>query len=237
MTCTEFQDCAGELALGAITGAARADALRHAAGCLACRTLLRELAGAVETLALLAPPADPSAGFESRVLELVHSLGSTSERATRAGGAARRPRLRSAVLAAAAIGAVGAALGAGVTTALTGGSTPAAAAAPTVRTAAVWDWRDSAVGAALVVGEQGRAGTGRTLLSVQMSTDVANQTYQVIVKDSAGHTTAVGSAQAVGHTCSWSRLVPVSAGSLRELILVPPTDPADGYTASFGPAS
>jgi hypothetical protein len=70
----ETSDCArvspllAELATGAATGYDRADALRHVAGCPACRGELAELSRVADDVLLLAPPREPPAGFESAVM-------------------------------------------------------------------------------------------------------------------------------------------------------------------------
>ena len=90
MGCEELRDLAPEVALGAVDGAGRARALVHLADCASCRALVDELAQAADSLLLLAPEAEPSLGFETRV-------------ATRL-GLARRPRWqRVTALAAAAV--------------------------------------------------------------------------------------------------------------------------------------
>ena len=69
--------CAGlaateaEVALGIANARARAAALAHAERCPACRHRLSALAEVAAGLAELAPPAQPPAGFESRVLASV----------------------------------------------------------------------------------------------------------------------------------------------------------------------
>jgi anti-sigma-K factor RskA len=69
MSCDEFAEVAAELALGVLTGRERARALAHLDGCETCREQVRELSMAGDELLALLPPAEPSAGFESRVLE------------------------------------------------------------------------------------------------------------------------------------------------------------------------
>ena len=68
MKCAELEEMAGELALGTISGAERARALDHLAGCDACRDLVDDLAGVADRLLLVAPVAEPPPGFESKVL-------------------------------------------------------------------------------------------------------------------------------------------------------------------------
>ncbi|GIF53910.1 zf-HC2 domain-containing protein [Asanoa iriomotensis] len=94
--CTTVRPVLPELALGALGGDERADALRHVASCGACARELERLADVADGLLALAAPAEPPAGFESVVL-------------ARMTGAPRRPPRRRRVLALAA-GAVAVAL-------------------------------------------------------------------------------------------------------------------------------
>ena len=69
MTCAELADVAAELALGVLTGRERALAVAHLDRCEACREDVRQLMATSEQLLELLPPAEPPAGFETRVLE------------------------------------------------------------------------------------------------------------------------------------------------------------------------
>jgi hypothetical protein len=69
MTCGELADVAAELALGVLTGRERAMAVAHLEECEACRENVRQLMATGDQLLELLPPAEPPAGFESRVLE------------------------------------------------------------------------------------------------------------------------------------------------------------------------
>jgi hypothetical protein len=69
MTCAEMSDVAAELALGVLTGRERAVAIAHLDACDACREHVRQLMATGEQLRELLPPAEPPAGFETRVLE------------------------------------------------------------------------------------------------------------------------------------------------------------------------
>jgi len=69
MTCAELADVAAELALGVLTGRDRAVAIAHLDKCDACREDVRQLMATGEQLLELLPPAEPPAGFETRVLE------------------------------------------------------------------------------------------------------------------------------------------------------------------------
>ncbi|HEY6497588.1 MAG TPA: hypothetical protein VIZ43_30280 [Trebonia sp.] len=64
-----MSDVAAELALGVLTGRERAMAVAHLNECDACREDVRQLMETGEQLLELLPPAEPPAGFESRVLE------------------------------------------------------------------------------------------------------------------------------------------------------------------------
>lgn len=68
MTCAELADVAAELALGVLTGRERAMAVAHLDTCDACREDVRQLMATGEQLLELLPPAEPPAGFETRVL-------------------------------------------------------------------------------------------------------------------------------------------------------------------------
>lgn len=69
MTCGELADVAAELALGVLTGRERAMAVAHLDRCDTCREDVRQLMATGEQLLELLPPAEPPAGFETRVLE------------------------------------------------------------------------------------------------------------------------------------------------------------------------
>ncbi len=70
--CAQVRDLAPELALGVLGGADRAEVLLHVDRCPACRAHVNELSETVDALALLAPEAEPPAGFEKRLL---HAMG------------------------------------------------------------------------------------------------------------------------------------------------------------------
>jgi hypothetical protein len=69
MTCAELADVAAELALGVLTGRERAAALAHLDTCDTGREEVRQLMATGEQLLELLPPAEPPAGFETRVLD------------------------------------------------------------------------------------------------------------------------------------------------------------------------
>jgi hypothetical protein len=69
MNCVELADVAVELALGVLTGRERAAALAHLDTCDGCREDVRQLMATSDQLLALLPPAEPPAGFETRVLD------------------------------------------------------------------------------------------------------------------------------------------------------------------------
>jgi hypothetical protein len=69
--CDEIRPLTAELALGVASGEERARVLEHASECRECRQELEQLTGVVDDLLLLAPEAEPSAGFEDRVLRAI----------------------------------------------------------------------------------------------------------------------------------------------------------------------
>jgi hypothetical protein len=69
MRCEEVRELAPEIALGIADGEERAEALRHLASCGACRRAVEQLSKVADDLLLVAPAQEPSAGFESRVVE------------------------------------------------------------------------------------------------------------------------------------------------------------------------
>jgi hypothetical protein len=68
MDCTGLADVAPELALEILGGAERAAALAHLEDCVACQQLVDTLAADADRLLMLAPSAEPPAGFQDRVL-------------------------------------------------------------------------------------------------------------------------------------------------------------------------
>ena len=68
MDCDGLAEVAAELALGALTGRERAQAIMHLDGCGTCREHLRRLALTEEDLPGLLPGCGPPAGFETGVI-------------------------------------------------------------------------------------------------------------------------------------------------------------------------
>jgi hypothetical protein len=99
--CERLHELGPEIALGIADGEDRAWALDHLADCPACRTRIERLSALADELLMLAPAAEPPAGFEGRVAEAIAP-------APRGAKAPRRRRLligATAALAAAACSA------------------------------------------------------------------------------------------------------------------------------------
>lgn len=107
--CPDVEVLAPELALGIVSAGERASALTHLGQCRSCQRLVDELATVADDLLVLAPEAEPTIGFESRVLA---ATGAPIER--RLDQKRGRPRLRLAVAAAALVIAAGVGLLAGL---------------------------------------------------------------------------------------------------------------------------
>jgi hypothetical protein len=69
LTCSQLADVAPELALGTLPGRQRAAALAHLDRCADCRLAVEELSDAADALLLMAPEAEPPAGFARRTTD------------------------------------------------------------------------------------------------------------------------------------------------------------------------
>ena len=67
--CEAVQELLAEVALDVADARDRAQVLAHTEGCAACRRALAAAVASAEGLAALAPPVDPPAGFDLRVME------------------------------------------------------------------------------------------------------------------------------------------------------------------------
>jgi hypothetical protein len=103
MDCPQLAEAAPELALGILPGDERAAALAHLDDCPGCQQHVSSLAGLTDELLLLAPRAEPPAGFERRVLA---SLGNRPTDVRSLAAKRRRTRASVAALALAACIAV-----------------------------------------------------------------------------------------------------------------------------------
>lgn len=72
-TCSEIQLLASEVALGIASGDERALVLAHVRSCADCRRTIEEFSATADALLLLSPEAEPTSGFESKVLTKIPS--------------------------------------------------------------------------------------------------------------------------------------------------------------------
>ena len=80
LDCERLREIAPELALGIADGEDRARALEHLAGCATCRAHVERLAAVADELLVLAPSAEPPAGFEERVVAATAPAGAQRSR-------------------------------------------------------------------------------------------------------------------------------------------------------------
>ncbi len=92
--CDQVEEVAPEIALGILSGSERAAALAHLGHCPSCRRLVEELTTSADSLLPLAPEAEPSIGFESRVLAATATAAQAGERPAPAAAGPRHPRRR-----------------------------------------------------------------------------------------------------------------------------------------------
>ena len=234
LTCAEVETLAPELALGTIDGAERAAVLSHLAGCGKCRELADQLAGVADGLLLLAPPAEPPPGFESRVLSRLASPAATEATARRArplrGATAGRPARRPprALVGIAAVALVAALAGGGL--ALLGGGPDRAGAE--VQTALSKDDEGQWTCRAVAYGTD----PGWVFVALDR-TDGANRTFAVEARR-AGDATPISLGNLTlrdGHG-SLATQLQVSASELRSIRMFDDTGRVR-YEMEFRPAS
>ncbi len=112
--CDAYADDMAELALGVLTGRARAQALSHVESCPRCADELEQLSRAADTVVQVAPEVEPPLGFEVRLFE---RMGVTEVRR-------RRRRIRPAYWVPAVVAAAAAALALGLGLTLTSSPAP-----------------------------------------------------------------------------------------------------------------
>jgi hypothetical protein len=237
MGCEQVRELAPELALGIAAGEDRDAALRHLAGCPACRQLVSELSSVGDELLLLAPAQDPPPGFQARVLDAIteparpprlHTLGPSA--------LTRRALTRGRRWAVAAVAAV-------LVAALGGGSVLLATAkdrqlAGSYR-AVLSEGQGSAFAAAPLQGPRGRVGTvfgyqgqpSWMVVTVQPSTPGTGQ-LQVQAMTRDGRYLALGRAVLGGGNRAWGGQIPVNLSDVQALRFLRPDGQA-AFSATF----
>jgi hypothetical protein len=203
MSCSDLEVLAPDLALGQVAGDERAQALEHLDSCARCRELVAELSVTVDTVGALAPPAEPPAGFEARVLDRVDVEARRSAR--------RVARARAVLIAAAVV--IGALIVGGALWLRPSGSSSREVASYEMHTA---DGR--AVGDAYV--HQGDSTW--VFVDVPGWTDGAPKNFSLRVTTDDGHSVVVPS-DFQGGSGGWGTVVDVDAAHVRELALIGPT--------------
>ena len=105
--CGELADTAAELALGALTGRERAEALAHLDRCTACREYVRRLTMTGEELLGLLAGVEPPPGFETQVMERIGLCARDPSPGADGRGRTWRMLIAAAVALTAAIGVLG----------------------------------------------------------------------------------------------------------------------------------
>jgi hypothetical protein len=205
--CAALREVAAELALGALEGSERGEALAHLARCPSCRAHVQELAEAADVLLALAPEAEPPAGFESAVLGRIDE-----ERGPVAAGR-RRSRV---LLAVAAVALLLAGLAAGFVLGARGEGESDLA----------WATMHSPGGDA--VGEVWRYGgdDATLVVSVPAWADIEGEDgprYALRLDLSDGDSVEVGDFALGTGTSSWGVNAPVAAGSIESVSVVDDT--------------
>jgi Putative zinc-finger len=232
MGCERVRELAPEVALGISTGEEREAALRHLAGCPACRQLVSELSSVSDDLLLLAPAQDPPPGFQSRVLDAIAPpVRPRRLRAVRPGAFTRGRRW---AVAAAAVVLV-AALGGGSVFAVTANDRQLA---KTYR-AVLSEGQGSAFAAAPLQGPHGRAGTvfgyqgqpSWMVVSVQPSIpDSGPLRVEAVTRD--GKYLTLGKAVLGGGNRAWGGQIPVNLSDVQALRFLRPDGQA-AFSATF----
>ena len=236
MECDELAGVAAELALGALTGRERADALAHLDRCEACREDVRRLTMTGEELFGLLPACEPPPGFEigvmtrigliapspavgPRIGRMFHRGGNADGQTGRGWAGATRRMLAVAAVTLAVVGA-----------GLAGGWGLRFAASPPARSplssAALTSASHRAVGKIYVYD----GSPGWLYMSVDLGS--GNETVACRVAGADGHVTTVGSFRLAGGYGAWGGPDPGDDSLLTRAWLVS----ADGTvlaTASF----
>jgi len=186
--CETFRELAPELAVGALPGDLRAEALVHLEHCGDCGRLVEELSDAADALLILTPAVDLSADFDDRVLKAMRL---------------RRPRrTRLAALVAAAAVLLAGIGGADVYVHHTRVTSPLALGATGVREASFRSAPDERV-----VGKVFYAGGRPAWLFMTVRDDGSNDRYVCEVELAGGRRVRLGSFQLRDGAGSWGKML------------------------------
>jgi len=226
MSCDDVRLLVPELALGALDGRERAEALAHLEHCEECRRDLLAMSEVADRLVELTPPAEPPAGFETRVLAALGARGGAESVAQRQPRVRRRPPRGVTVLATAAIVAVVFGIGGW---ALGRHSAPTRSSPSRVETAAL-------VTGGRPVGQVIAVNNGYPWISMAVESALGDTTVRCEVIETGHRAITVGSFALDNGYGYWSAPVPPSASPITGARLVD----ASGHTvatATFSPTS
>ena len=217
--CDAYADDLAELALGALTGRPRAQALSHVESCPRCADDLEQLSRAADTVVQVAPEMEPPLGFEVRLFE---RMGVTDVHLR------RRFRPSRWVPAGLAAAAAALALGLGLTL---------PSSAPTTATAQAHHGK--AISADLVengaaVGHVVAVGGTQPWMSMMLADSTARGTVDCIVVTKDGVTHQVGTFVARQGYGAWIAPLHVKPADIRTAEVVSSPSGAVIATASLG---
>jgi hypothetical protein len=215
--CGEYEDSLAELALGILTGRARAAALAHVDACPHCAEELEQLSRAADAVVSVAPAVEPPVGFEVRILNRMGVAESPARRRAQARWAGRVPR---AVMAAAAAAvALVAGLGIGWATG-SGPGQPVPVAAGHLATHPVASASLVENGASVGHVSAYAGATPWMIMTLADSWTDGRVTCQVVTSDGVVHT--VGSFVAKDGYGAWADPLRVNPRSIRRAQVVTP---------------
>ena len=198
-------DVAAELALGALTGRERAEAVAHLEKCPACRVHVQGLTRTATQLLILLPEHQPPAGFAARTIRrLPHAA---RHRAT------RRPRDKFPAVAAAIIAVTCAMAGFALHAMPMQPHHPAGLPPPALRSASLTTARHQAIGTVFL------QGGSQPWLYMAVDTGGGNSTVICLLHERDGQIITVGSFQLASGYGSWGSPEPDQAAGITSVRL------------------
>ena len=207
--CDVYADDMSELALGVLTGRARARALSHVESCPRCADDLEQLSRAADTVVQVAPEVEPPMGFEARLFE---RMGVTEARR-------RRRRIRPAYWVPAVVAAAAAALALGLGPTLTSSPAPTTTAQAHQSKVISADLVENGVPVGHVVAFGGK----EPWLSMMLADSTARGTVNCVVVTDDGVVHRVGTFVAQKGYGAWISPLHVNPADIRTAEVVSPS--------------
>lgn len=217
--CDAYADDLAELALGALTGRARAQALSHVESCPRCAEDLEQLSRVADTVVQVAPDVEPPVGFEVRLFERMGVAGPR-----------RRRRIRPSLWVPAGVAAAAAALALGLSLTLTSSPAPTATAQGHHQKATI---SADLVENGVAVGHVVAFGGNQPWMSMMLADSTARGTVDCIVVTKDGVTHHVGTFVAQRGYGAWIAPLHVNPAHIRTAEVVSPSGTVIA-TASLG---